>query len=138
MDAVQARGYQDLAYAATFDLGFDAYCMQHPEQYGVSAKSYAAHLTRLCCGVERDGAPAIYRAINRWLSANPPLVKPDLLVGRGRLTIADVAGAPDAAEHRRRVREWAAGVWEAYQPQHDLAHRWIEAALGAKPRRGGK
>jgi len=72
MDDIQARAYSNPAFAATFNLGFDAYCMQHPEKYCVSAKSYAAHLTRLCCGVERGGEDSIYRAINRWLSGNPP------------------------------------------------------------------
>jgi hypothetical protein len=133
MDEIQAKAYQNPAYGATFDLGFDAYCMQHPEKYGVSAKSYAAHLTRLCCGVERGGEQAIYKAINRWLSTNPKIDKPELLVERGRMTVADVAGANDPVEHKRLVREWAADVWEAYTSQHDLAHRWIDIALNGIP-----
>lgn len=138
MDTVQARAYTDPAYAATFDLGFDAYCMQHPEKYGVSAKSYAAHLTRLCCGVERGGEPAIYRAINRWLSDNPAIDKPELPAERGRMTVADVASARDAHEHRQLVRQWAAEVWRAYERQHELAHGWIEVALGTRDRRTAK
>jgi len=129
MDMVQARAYSDPGYAETFDLGFDAYCMQHPEKYGVSAKSYAAHLTRLCCGVERGGEPAVYKDINRWLSTNPSIIKPYLLAGRGWMTVADVVTASDAAEHRRLVKEWAAEVWRAYESQHELAHQWIDMAL---------
>jgi hypothetical protein len=135
MDEVQARAYTDPRFGATFNLGFDAYCMQHPEEYGLSAKSYAAHLTRLCCGGERGGEEAIYRAINAWLSTNPPLDKPPLLATRGQMTIADLAPARDASEHNRLAREWAASVWQAYASQHDLARRWIELALstaGAK------
>ena len=138
MNAIQAKAYSDPAYGATFDLGFDAYCMQHPEKYGVSAKSYAAHLTRLCCGVERGGDPAIYRAINRWLSTNPAIDKPELLAERGRMTTADVAAARGAAEHVRLVREWAAEVWRAYASQHALAHGWIEMALGKSKRRNAR
>jgi hypothetical protein len=135
MNEVQAKAYQNPAYGATFDLGFDAYCMQHPEKYGVSAKSYAAHLTRLCCGVERGGEPAIYKAINRWLSTNPAIIKPGLLAARGRMTIADLAPARDVSEHNRLAQEWADDVWQAYASQHDLAHRWIEAALETRDRR---
>ena len=48
-DELTARAYADLAYASTRNLAFDAYCLQHLETYCHSAKSYAAHLTRLCC-----------------------------------------------------------------------------------------
>jgi hypothetical protein len=129
MNDIQARAYTNSVYGATFKLGFDAYCMQHPEEYGLSAKSYAAHLTRLCCGVERGGEEAIYRAINRWLSANPTLEKPELLTFRGKMTVVDVIAASDPAGHHRLTREWAASVWEAYASQHDLARNWIDLAL---------
>jgi hypothetical protein len=52
-----ARAYTDPAYATLRDLAFDAYYMQHVERYGRSAKSYAAHLARLCCGLEHHGDP---------------------------------------------------------------------------------
>ena len=53
---MMAQGMSDARYARSYRLAFDTYCMQHPETYGVSVKSYIAHLTGLCCGVE-------YRAI---------------------------------------------------------------------------
>ncbi|GAC1654933.1 MAG: hypothetical protein NVS4B8_30120 [Herpetosiphon sp.] len=49
------HAFDDLRYAAVRNCAFDAYCMQHIEPYCHSAKSYAAHLTRLCCGIEYGG-----------------------------------------------------------------------------------
>ena len=63
-----ARDFSDPRYGATHELLVDAYCLQHPERYCRSAKSYAAHLTRMCCGIERGGKREIYAAIPRWLS----------------------------------------------------------------------
>jgi Family of unknown function (DUF5946) len=129
MDDIQARAYADPGYATGYDLAFDTYCMQHPEIYGVSAKSYAAHLTRLCCALEHGGDRKIYRAILRLLDGNPVIEKPALLTARGRITVADPRAAQNAVEQNRLVREWAADVWDAYTEQHDQAERWIEAAL---------
>jgi hypothetical protein len=135
-DELNARAYNDLDYAAVHDLAFDAYCMQHLETYCRSAKSYAAHLTRLCCGLEYDGSPAAYAAIQKWLNGPTPVEKPETLADLGRLTIADVAtttsGAARAsgAEYRELVRAWAESVWTAYATQHELARAWIRAALG--------
>jgi Family of unknown function (DUF5946) len=51
-DELSAQAYADLQYAASQTLAFDTYCMQHVDPYCRSAKSCAAHLTRLCCGLE--------------------------------------------------------------------------------------
>ncbi len=108
---------------------FDAYCMQHLDQYCVSAKSYAAHLTRLCCGLEYDGNPHVYRAIQQWLNGNRRLEKPDMLPIFGSMTIADIRAAPPEAR-ARVAQSWVENVWSAYAPQHELARSWIELALG--------
>jgi hypothetical protein len=111
------------------DLAFDAYCMQHPETYCRSAKSYAAHLTRLCCGLEADGNPQTYRAIQRWLNGLVPLNKPEvLLTRRGRLTVADLQAAGSSRELQTLARQWAEAVWQAYTPQHELARAWLRQA----------
>jgi hypothetical protein len=129
-DEIASQAYQNLERASVHNLAFDTYCMQHPEPYCRSAKSYAAHLTRLCCGLEYDGDPAIYAAIQRWLNGNISLEKPKVLPRRGALTIADVAGARDGQEYKERVQAWAENVWAAYATQHDLAHTWLKAATG--------
>ena len=135
-DALGLRAYSDLQYAAVQSLALDAYCMQHLERYCRSAKSYAAHLTRLCCGLEYGGDPAVYRAIQQWLNGPVDLVKPPILPQLGPMTVADVQAAGSGEAYVRLVREWARVVWEAYAVQHDLARGWIQAALAAQGRTG--
>jgi hypothetical protein len=115
------------------DLAFDAYCMQHPATYCRSAKSYAAHLMRLACGVEHDGARTVYDAIRRWLDGHVQLEKPPVPEHRGEITIADIAAADNDV-----IRAWAENVWAAYAEQHALARGWIAAALGARGSTGGR
>jgi hypothetical protein len=126
--ATPARG--SLGLGALRDLAFDAYCMQHPDTYCRSAKSYAAHLTRLCCGVEHGGEPKVYRAIHRWLNGAVALEKPEVLTERGRMTVADLQAAGSSEEKQRLARAWAQDVWQAYATQHALAREWIRLALG--------
>ena len=125
-----ARSYENPGYAAVHELLVDAYCLQHPEPYCHSAKSYAAHLTRMCCGIERGGDRKIYRAIHIWLSGPAKIEKPEVLSLRGELTIAHVQSARNVEEHQKFVREWAESVWKAYAPQHALARHWLSAAIG--------
>lgn len=130
-----ARDFSDPRYGATHELLVDAYCLQHPERYCHSAKSYAAHLTRMCCGIERGGKREIYAAIPRWLSGPAKIERPETLAQRGTrtiATIADLRGAQTPEEYAKLVREWAANVWQAYAPQQEIARRWLDAALGRK------
>ena len=131
-DELTAHAYADIAYASVRDLAFDTYCMQHLETYCRSAKSYAAHLTRLCCGLDYAGDPYVYEAIQHWLNGVAKSEKPLVLNQLGSMTVVDVRDASNAEEHIRLVRAWAANVWEAYRSQHDLARGWIRAALAAR------
>jgi hypothetical protein len=131
-DEISLLGYSGYRYAATHALAFDAYCMQHPERYGLSAKSYAAHLTRLCCGLEHAGDAGVYAAIQKWLNGAVALDKPAAPEARGQMTVADLQAANDADEHTKLVRAWAENVWAAYAAQHELARGWIQAALRSK------
>jgi hypothetical protein len=128
-DEVSAAVYTDICRAAVHDLFVDAYSMQHPEEYGRSGKSYAAHLMRLCCGVERKADPAAYESIRRWLDGGRTIAKPALLTARGAVTVADVAKVADDA-YAAAVRNWAGVVWAAYSDQHALAREWVDSALG--------
>src|ERR671930_274365 len=83
--AFSARAMTDPRAGAQRDLAFDAYCMQHPATYCRSAKSYAAHLMRLACGVEHDGARTVYDAIRRWLDGHVQLEKPPVPEHRGEI-----------------------------------------------------
>ena len=69
----------------------DTYAMQHPEEYGRSAKSYAAHLLGLCCAVEHAGDQKLYWSIARWLDGARAIDKPELL------THEEVVAASDGA-----------------------------------------
>ncbi len=119
---------RNLRVAAIHDLVVDTYCMQHIEPYCHSAKSYAAHLTRLCCGIEFGGDRKLYAALQKWLSGNTMLERPPVLVDRGALTIVDVLAAPNVEAQIKRAHEWAACVWAAYESQHTIARNWINAA----------
>jgi hypothetical protein len=127
-----ARAYIDLRYASVRDLAFDAYCMQHLDTYCRSAKSYAAHLTRLCCGLEHGGAQTVHFAIQRWLNGSPSIVKPEPPNHRGTLTVADALAASDIEEYKKLVQAWASDVWAAYSAHHELVHSWIQTAMSIR------
>jgi len=129
----QALG--DPRVGAVHWLAFDAYCMQHIDTYCQSAKSYAAHLMRLCCGVEFGGNLDIYAAIPRWLDGTVTLEKPAILEKRGSMTFVDVWNAPSVEEEIQRIHVWVNHVWNAYASQHALAHEWIRMALSHKSAR---
>jgi hypothetical protein len=128
-DELSAAAYNDVRRASMHQLLVDAYSMQHPEEYGRSGKSYAAHLMRLCCGVELKADPATYESIRRWLDGGRTIAKPALLTVRGAVTVADVARVADDA-YAAAVRDWARVVWTAYSDQHALAREWVDSALG--------
>lgn len=117
------------SYRSQHPAAFDAYCMQHLETYCASAKSYAAHLTRLGCGLEYEAAPQVYAAIQKWLNGQKHLEKPAILPFLGAMTIADVHKARSDIERAQVTKAWVDTVWAAYEPQQPLARLWIEEAL---------
>ncbi len=131
---IGARAFRDPRLGSVQQLVVDAYCLQHPEPYCHSVKSFAAHLTRMCCGLERGGRSETYAAIPRWLNGPANLEKPAPPDFRGRITIADVRAAANVEDHKRIVQEWAKEVWAAYSSQHALAREWLDAALAASNR----
>jgi|SRR5579859_4858566 len=133
-----AQAATDLRIARVHRLIVDAYCMQHVEQYGLSAKSYAAHLVGLCCGIEHDGNPVLYATIPRWLDGSVDLKKPEVLSFRGQMTIADVQAVADVDQRAKCVGEWARCVWDAYVVQHTLAHEWVKLAFAVKDKKKKK
>ena len=126
---MMAQGMSDARYARSYRLAFDTYCMQHPEIYGVSVKSYIAHLTGLCCGLEYKGDLRAYASIPLWMNGSVTLEKPDVLQERGKMTVCDLKKARSAEQHTKLVRLWAETVWAAYEPQHQLAREWLHTAV---------
>lgn len=111
-------------------LAFDTYCMQHINPYCVSAKSYVAHLTRLCVGLEHAGNPKIYTALQAWY--HDKLVKPPVLRERGSIRITDIHAISTIPEKAAMVETWAQHVWAVYASQQDLARTYIQAAMQKK------
>lgn len=126
-DELIAAVWGDPVRASVHNLAVDAYSMQHPEEYGKSAKSYFQHLTALCCGVEHTNDVQLYWSIAPTFEHTPPPPKPALVMERGTLTIADVA-VDTGVGYPGRVRAWAAEVWRAYGSQHALAHERLAIA----------
>jgi hypothetical protein len=135
MDELLARDFSDINYFRVHRITVDTYCLQHPDRYCVSAKSLAAHLTGLCWLIEHRGSRAVgSESLRRWLNGAPRIEKPEIPSFRGRLTVADVAEAPDPEAHAQAVDRWARCTWEAYSALHSLARYWIEQALtGRRP-----
>lgn len=87
------------------------YYQLHPDRYGRSAKSFAAHLTGLCTWLDDGGgAPSVNASVQRWLSGPSPIVKPTLRYGEA-------------------LRRWARSTWDAYAPLQATARNWIAASL---------
>lgn len=125
-DQLSAQAWSSPLRGAAHNLVVDTYAMQHPDEYGRSAKSYAAHLTALCCGIEHAGDQKLYWAIARWLDGPAVLEKPPVLARRGSLTIADVFVTASDDAYADLVRRWGGAVWVAYAGQQKLARTWLD------------
>jgi len=115
-----ARDFSDALYFGSHRLLVDCYAMQH-ERYIHSYKSFAAHLTGLCCALEFADDAKLMRAIHLGLDGNVKGDRPPVPRDRGELTILSVIHAGGAARHHEAVRAWADSVWRAWSQQHELA-----------------
>ncbi len=135
-EEVIAKEFSDYRYGRIHRLTVDAYCLQHPESYMRSGKSFAAHLTGICAALEYENSSDINRTVRNWLDANPLINKPARLpTDRGELTITYIHDAAHAEEHQRRVREWAQCVWDAWGEHHASAKQLINEAASKTNRR---
>jgi hypothetical protein len=132
-DRMSALSYSSPARGAMHNMLVDVYAVQHPEEYGVSAKSYIRHLFALGVLLEFPGDVRLYWATPQHGRAVPAPPKPALLASRGTLTIAHILGAADDVKYAQLLREWAADVWRAYAPQHDLYLSYLAAVRAAGP-----
>lgn len=115
-----------------YRLVVDAFGMQHPARSCLSAKSYAAHFTGLCCAMEYGMSEAVYAALQKWLNGPADrigLTRPDDLAFRGTISVGYAGGAATDQDFEARVLEWGREVWRAYEPQHGIARSWVEEAL---------
>ena len=132
-DSLSARSYESPARGAMHNMLVDTYAVQHPEEYGVSQKSYIRHLYALGVLLEFPGDARLYWATPQSGKPVPAPPKPPLLTSRGTLTIAGALAAADDQAYQRIVREWAEDVWRAYAPQHDLYRNYLAAVRAAGP-----
>lgn len=132
-DLLFARDFEQPAlFGRQHRLAVDCYCVQH-SSYVLSAKSLAAHLCGLCVALERGNSQELLTSLNRWLSTNPHLDKPDLPAFRGDLTIAHVSGIEDPVAYGTAVDEWAFSAWNAYGALQQRARQWLD--MSARRRR---
>jgi len=116
LDIILAREFSDFRYAKFHRLTIDTYSLQHPDPYMTSAKSFAAHLTGMCCAMEYDNKRNLLRILQQWLNGKKQLEKPELLDNVGSMTISHVVDAGDGTEHARRVNEWAESTSGMHMP----------------------
>ena len=73
-ESIGLREYDDMRFARYHRIVVDVYAMQHPDRYGRSAKSFAAHLTGLCAWLEDEtGAQAVNGAGTIVVTYNQPI-----------------------------------------------------------------
>ncbi|MDB4916034.1 MAG: hypothetical protein JWM95_3678 [Gemmatimonadetes bacterium] len=132
---ISGAAQADARHAHRHRMVVDAYCLQHPDPYCLSAKSYAAHLVGLCWGVEHAATMSGYGAIQRWLNGQRKLKKPPLPPTTGSVTLAEVMF--DSSQRRDdAVARWAKSVWQAHESQHAIARDWLTIALSEQQRSG--
>ena len=123
--ASSIKEFSDFQYAKMNRLKVDAYALQHPEIYMVSAKSFAAHLVGMCIAMKYHNDQHLMEALQKWLNGKMELEKPPILTYYGSITIADIMKAKSASEYERFVTDWAKCVWGAYAIYHQLAREWV-------------
>ena len=87
----------------------------------------AFHIMRLCWMLEHGGStapggsnPRNRREFEAAYREFPFLAPP---ANRGRITVADVYCAKDAASFKQLVRDWAQSVWDGWSEYHTWACR---------------
>jgi hypothetical protein len=132
-ESIGLREYEDMRFARYHRIVVDVYAMQHPERYGRSAKSFAAHLTGLCAWIDdQAGAQSVNAVVQRWLSGPSPVAKPQVPPSYGAVTVRDLVDADDPFRYSEAVRHWARATWDAYASLHSTAREWIAIAHGGR------
>ncbi|HJW48954.1 MAG TPA: DUF5946 family protein [Candidatus Limnocylindria bacterium] len=129
-ESIGLREYEDMRFARYHRIVVDVYAMQHPDWYGRSAKSFAAHLTGLCAWIENEAAAqSVNASVQRWLSGPSPVARPPLPPSYGSLTIRELVEAKDPVRYGEVLRRWATSTWNAYGSLHVTARAWIATSI---------
>ena len=128
-EAIGLREYEDMRFARYHRIVVDVYALQHPDGYGRSAKSFAAHLTGLCAWIENEfEAWSVNAAVQRWLSGPSPIARPELPPSYGAMTIGRIVAVDEPVAYGAALRAWARSTWDAYAALHATAREWIAMA----------
>jgi hypothetical protein len=131
-ESIGLREYEDMRFARYHRVAVDVYAMQHPDRYGRSAKSFAAHLTGLGAWLDDESrAPSVNASVQRWLNGPSPIERPELPSSYGAVTIRELVDETDPARYGDTLRRWARSTWHAYAPLHGIAQSWIALALAS-------
>jgi hypothetical protein len=125
---VLAREYSDMAFAPAHRLTVDSYAVQHPGRPSPqSIQSVGLHLVSLCLVLER--AVPVQQAtelLQKFALSKEHLTWLDLPATRGKITVAHVQAAKDAAEHVKWIWDWAAAAWSAWSQHHQIIYDWLQ------------
>jgi len=122
-ESIGLREYEDMRFARYHRIVVDVYAMQHPDRYGRSAKSFAAHLTGLCTWLENEQrAPSVNAAVQRWLSGPSPIVKPPRQGATAR--------SRSASWSTPTIRSATGWRWAAGRARHGLRTSRFTISLG--------
>lgn len=126
-----SKEFSDPEYFKMHRLSVDAYCLQHPEQYMVSSKSAAAHLTAMCWSMEKGISLHMPKPLKIWVDGARKYnrVEPPPLLGRGKITIVEVLKAKGLDEYERLVWDWAKSAWDAWGNHWEQARSWVQQAI---------
>lgn len=117
-----AREYENYEYMTVHSLTVDAYALQHTgEENAQNKNSIYVHLASLYCyfdlGMELSMLPKRKQEITKFKSNFEWLQCPANL---SDITVADILEVKSSDQHKARVNEWAAYVyneWKIYIPE---------------------
>jgi len=72
-DEIMAKEFSDYRFGRVHRLTVDTYALQHPDPYMISPKSFAAHLTGMCCALDYHNDQELLRFLQKWLSEGKQL-----------------------------------------------------------------
>jgi sensor histidine kinase YesM len=121
---ILTKEYSDFRYAKAHRLTVDAYCLQHPELYMVSPKSFVAHLTGMCCAMAYGNDPHLRRLLQQWLNGKKQLAKPPMLAHYGFYIYFIILLLNHALEYYRRFQD---EQLSASQLKAELAQAQLQA-----------
>lgn len=100
--------------------------VQHPGTPSrKSIQSVAVHLIGLYLMLEQGYPPErATQAIREAVGRAEGFVWPDPPMSPSALTVLDVVGAEDLANHTERVERWARSVWGVWSSHRETVRRW--------------